>query len=255
MNGLSCLEGNWSLYTTSFSELPLYGYYNPLSAHSVLETEESLLELIEKEGPFDGVLGYSAGAALAAQIICSDAAKYPFKSWEERPFRFACFVNAISPLKVFRVEDEEVQPATLTADPAMEGVVQEALDQFLRPSATRARKWFHKPADMPNTGAIRKEAESLESRLLADGTPFFTDGVLGMTRFDTRFHGTLIEIPTLHVRCPTGDDIHSNGAHTLALCEPNLAREIHHTFGHDFPRGHQLLKKISQSFRELADMA
>lgn len=235
--------------------MPLYGYYNPLSARSVLETEESLLGLIEREGPFDGVLGYSAGAALAAQIICSDAVKNPYKTPEERPFRFACLVNGISPLKVFRLEDEDVQPGEVKPDAAMQAVVQEALDEFLRPSATRARKSFHKAADMPDANAIRNEAESLETRVLADGTPFFSDGSLGMTRFDARFHGQLIDIPTLHIRCPQGEDAHSNGEHMLALCEPEMVREIHHTFGHDFPRGHELLKKISRAFREVADMA
>jgi Serine hydrolase (FSH1) len=221
----------------------------------VLEVEESLLELIEKEGPFDGVFGYSAGAALAGQIICSDAEKFPFKSPEERPFRFACFVNAISPLKVFRLEDEEVQDGVIDVDSVTNPLVKEALDEFLRPSATRARKSFHKAADMPDSKTIRQEAQALETRLLADGTPFFTDGVLGMTRYDVNFHGTLINMPTMHVRCPEGGDAHNNGAHTQALCEPDLAKEINHPFGHDFPRGHQLLKKISTLFRETADAA
>lgn len=221
----------------------------------MLETEESLLELIEKEGPFDGVFGYSAGAALAAQIICSDAEKYPFKLPEERPFRFACFVNAISPLKAFRLEDEQVQDGVIEVDSVTNPLVKEALDEFLRPSATRARKSFHKAADMPDSDAIRKEALSLETRLLEDGTPFFTDGILGMTRYDVNFHGTLINIPTLHVRCPESGDAHNNGEHAQALCELELAKEINHPFGHDFPRGHQLLKKISSSFREIADAA
>lgn len=247
--------GNWSLYTTAASDLPLYGYYNPLSAQSVLETEESLLELIKKEGPFDGVLGYSAGASLAGQIICSDAEKNPFKSPDERPFRFACFINAISPLKAFRLEDEQVQDGVIDVDSVTNPVVKAALDEYLRPSATRARKSFHKRADMPDSDAIRQEVESLQTRLLEDGTPFFTDGVYGMTRYDANFHGSLITIPTLHVRCPESGDAHNNGAHSQALCEPDLAKEIHHPFGHDFPRGAQLLKKISAAFRELADSA
>jgi hypothetical protein len=62
---------------------------NLLSAQSILEEGQSILDLIEREGPFDGVLGYSAGAALAAQIMCSDGEKYQFKTSEEHPFRLA----------------------------------------------------------------------------------------------------------------------------------------------------------------------
>lgn len=83
----------------------------------------------------------------------------------------------------------------------------------------------------------------------------FTDGILGMTRYDVNFHGTLINIHTLHVRCLESGDAHNNGEHAKALCELELAKEINHPFGHDFPRGHQLLKKISSSFTEIADAA
>lgn len=148
-----------------------------------------------------------------------------------------------------------MQEGALDVDTVTDPVVKEALDEFLRPSATRARKSFHKAADIPDAEAIKKEVLSLQTRLLADGTPFFTDGVLGMARYDVKFHGTLVDMPTLHVRCPESGDAHNNGAHTLALCTPELAKEIHHLFRHDFPRGHALLKKISTMFREIADAA
>lgn len=102
---------------------------------------------------------------------------------------------------------------------------------------------------------MRREAASLQTRLLADGTPFLTDGVFGMTRFDPALHGTLIDIPTLHVRCADDGDVHSTGKQLLKLCDPGQVREFHHQYGHDFPRGHVQMKKIAQLIRETAEAA
>lgn len=45
-------EGNFSLYTSQFSHLPLYTYYNPFEPASILRTHADLEQIIESEGPF-----------------------------------------------------------------------------------------------------------------------------------------------------------------------------------------------------------
>jgi hypothetical protein len=108
---------------------------------------------------------------------------------------------------------------------------------------------------MPDTDAIRKETEPLGTRLLADGTPFYTDG---MTPFDMRFHRTLIDIPVrmLHVKNSEGEDEYSKGQHILIGALRNRScSESHHTLEHDFPGGHKLLKETSDDFREIANVA
>jgi hypothetical protein len=97
------------LFTTSFSDQPLYGYYNPISAASIAQTETELLEIIDNEGPFDGVLGYSGGGGLAAQLIIRDQERYPGKMPSERPFRFAVFFNGTTPFRTFKVGEENVR--------------------------------------------------------------------------------------------------------------------------------------------------
>lgn len=63
------MTGNWSLYTREFSELPLYTYYNPFDPESIIKTHNDLQKILEEEGPFQGVIGYSGGGALAAEIL------------------------------------------------------------------------------------------------------------------------------------------------------------------------------------------
>ena len=227
-------EGNWSLYTTSFSKLPLYAYYNPLSPASVLQTETELEDHIASEGPFAGVLGYSGGAALAAEIIIRDAIANPFSLPDERPFRFAIFINGASPLRAFSLEDEDVAPGTFDAS----YLLKEAETMFLRPSALRHKDGVS-PEDQADHAAMLSLLKSCEGKKLADGTAFISNGEYGLCRFEiNEGDEPLIDIPTLHVRSLEEDehDPH-HGLHLLGLCDPENAAEFHHANGHDFPRG------------------
>jgi hypothetical protein len=206
-----------------------------------------LEELIEAEGPFDGVLGYSGGAALAAEIIIRDAVAHPFKLPDERPFRFAVFINGASPLRCFRLEDEELQEEGIDS----RAMLAEAESMFLRPSALR-RKDGVSEEDQVDHGAMLALLRGLKGRKLQDGTPFVTDGEFGLCRYQVLNGEPLIDMPTLHVRSPIEEDEH-HGLHLLGLCDPGQAREFHHGYGHDFPRGRTEMKKLAQLIREVAE--
>ena len=245
-------EGNWSLYTTSFSKLPLYAYYNPLSPVSIIQTETELEALIAKEGPLDGVLGYSGGAALAAEIIIRDTINHPFKLPDERPFRFAIFINGASPLRVFDMAKADVTNDTF--DPSI--MTNEAKSMFLRPSALRHKDGVS-DEDQADHAAMLALLEACEGRILSDGTAFLSNGEHGLCRFEVEKDGPpLIDIPTLHIRSLEEDkhDPH-HGLHLMGLCDPGKRKEFHHSHGHDFPRGRVEMKKISQLIRELAEEA
>ncbi|KAL2006064.1 hypothetical protein VTN00DRAFT_9718 [Thermoascus crustaceus] len=235
-DGTNCFDrhstlkaGNWSLFTTSFSKLPLYCYDNPLSAQSNLQTEDEILRLVEEEGPFDGVVGYSGGATLAAQLIIRDSLENPWKLSHERVFRWAVFINGATP-------------------------IEEAAAILLRPSNIRVRKGLEKRHPDYNPAQIQKDLLALQTRQLVDGRHFMTGGAMGITRYDARVQGTLIDIPTLHVRSPTEKNRHL-GLGLMEMCEPSLVKEFFHQYDHDFPRGHLEMKTIAELIRETAEMA
>lgn len=241
--------GNWSLHTSNFSKLPLYTYYNPFDPQSILQTHEELLRILRSDGPFDGVFAYSGGAALAAELIIEAAHSEP----TDKPlFRFAVFVNGASPLRVFHVDGIE----TRLGDADVSETFEQAKEMFLRPSALR-----HKPGvseeDQVDHGRLLGLLSRLEGRIMADGTPFLSDGTYGLCRWDRkRLQPALVEIPTLHIRSTAEDlvDPH-HGKHLVELCEEHEVEEIHHTFGHDFPRGRQLINRIADAIRELAELS
>ena len=243
-------EGNWSLYTTSFSKSALYAYYNPLNPASIIQTETELEEIIARDGPFDGVLGYSGGAALAAEIIIRDVIADPFKIPSERPFRFAVFINGASPLRVFNLKDEEV----LEGDIDVSAMIHEAEGMFLRPSAIRHKDGVS-PEDQADHATMLAVLKKCRGKMLADGQPFISDGEHGLCRYETREdEEPLIDIPTLHVRSTVEDHLDPHhGLHLLGLCDRGSAEEYHHENGHDFPRGRLEMKKISRLIRETAE--
>ncbi|KAH8703345.1 serine hydrolase-domain-containing protein [Talaromyces proteolyticus] len=242
-------EGNWSLYTTEFPNTPLYGYYDPLRPSSIQQAEDDLLRLIRENGPFDGVLSYSGGTALAAQIIIRDALENPFRLPGDRPFRFATFINGVTPLKVFPINDAEFTEMTMQNST----LIREASALLLRDSATRVRK-SKSHFDDHDPAAIKAELMALETKTLTDGRLCLSDGRYGITRYDSDIDGILIDIPTLHVRCPEEQDFH-HGQHMTQLCDPEQSMQFHHHNGEDFPRGHAEMKKIAQMIRELAEKA
>jgi hypothetical protein len=64
-----------------------------------------LSTVIEEEGPFDGILGYSHGGTLAYSFLAEHARRFPL----EPPFRCGIFFNASCP---FRLVDGKIVDET-----------------------------------------------------------------------------------------------------------------------------------------------
>ncbi|KAF2215725.1 hypothetical protein CERZMDRAFT_89976, partial [Cercospora zeae-maydis SCOH1-5] len=62
----------------------------------MLEAYELLYDVIEDDGPFDGILGFSHGGTLASGFIMHHMAMRPS---EPLPFRCALFFNALPPFR------------------------------------------------------------------------------------------------------------------------------------------------------------
>ena len=239
------------MYTAAFPDTPLYGYYNPLQPASVTQAEDDLLQLIEQEGPFDGVLAYSGGTALAAQIIIRDSQKNAFSLPEERPFRFAIFINGVTPLKVIPAQEVRAETLGESHDPSL--VKEEVSNLLLRDSATRVRK-KQSEYDTYDPAAIKQDIALLESRVTIDGRPCLSNGIDAITRYHVDLDGVLIDIPTLHVRCLEEVD-EDHGLNLTKLCDPESVTEYFHRNGEDFPRGHAEMKRIAQLIRGTAERA
>ena len=79
----------------SFFPGPYFCYYDLPTDDLVRQAQVYIEEIIEEEGPFDGVIGFSQGAALAASIMLEHAKKNPFNDI----FKLAIFAGASLPFE------------------------------------------------------------------------------------------------------------------------------------------------------------
>lgn len=167
-------------------------------------------------------------------------------------FRFAIFINAASPLRVFELAEVEVSDEEIDAGP----MTAQAESMFLRPSALRHKDGVSEE-DQIDHGQLLELLKRLQGRRLVDGTSFLTDGRYGLCRWERLVDDEpLISIPTFHVRSTAEDDIDPHhGLHLLRLCDESQSKEFHHANGHDFPRGRTEMKRIAQLIRDTAEEA
>ncbi|KAI1102914.1 serine hydrolase FSH [Jackrogersella minutella] len=73
-------------------------WYDPcLGASTHRKAIELLRDIVDEDGPFDGCIGFSQGAALLASLLLSNQALDPFAP---SPFRLAIFICGSSALRV-----------------------------------------------------------------------------------------------------------------------------------------------------------
>ncbi|KZF19524.1 hypothetical protein L228DRAFT_251141 [Xylona heveae TC161] len=200
-----------------------------LNPDDVDSAEREILQIAAEEGPFDGILGYSQGATLAAQVLIRYANENPFAAVDEMPFRFAVFINGATPGGLFALPDSEKPPQRVPLENIPEAAL---LFSVMKTTAGTTRLWPGR---------------------LSDGRGILTDGEVGMKLWNVDLDGIQIHVPTLHVRCL--DDKSDYGEGLEKLCEPTLMSNYYHNNGHDFPRGNNELSTIAQLIRTTAERA
>ena len=83
-----------------------YQYYDMRSAESLVAALSQLERYIEEEGPFDGVLGFSQGAGLAATYLARLSRDQPSKPL---PFKCAIFFCGPIPFDPQYLDDGEMR--------------------------------------------------------------------------------------------------------------------------------------------------
>lgn len=69
---------------------PYIGWFPSYEPSSVKQIQENLRQIIEEDGPYDGVIGFSEGAALAAGLLLSDEYFH-----RDPTFKVAIFFNSV----------------------------------------------------------------------------------------------------------------------------------------------------------------
>jgi hypothetical protein len=159
--------------------------------------ELSLLDFLQEEDPpFEGVLAYSSGAALTAQVYLrheSHRRSQPQQTSSSPLFKFVVFCNAVTSGGLPKLEDQGVR-----AEPSNDTTLKEEAIRYLgivsglrvKTAPQIAKRWIM------DEEAV---AKLFKAMTLSDGTLFLTDGTHCVAPFDPR-RDPQLSIQTLHIR-------------------------------------------------------
>lgn len=192
---------------------------------------EWLRELLNRDGPYDGVMLFSQGCSLISSFLMYHQAEKPHLPL---PFKVAIFICGGVPLSV--IEDLGVHVSTEARD----------LD-------ARTGKQLQQRASAVGTATPGTDYWlEIDERLFDPSAPIEPSNVFGLDF--TKIKKPLISIPTVHIY--GGKDPRFPASVQLShFCESSMKRTFDHGGGHDVPRTMKVSKTIAELVRWSAFMA
>lgn len=205
---------------------PFFCYYESFAPSEIKKAHELISDIIEEEGPFDGVFGFSQGASLALAYLIQHEIHRPR---EPPPFRFAAIfstVIAFSPEPSFcqaildNLTDEERN--ALSSFPNTDFSVLH----------TQARAIFEPLAVAMQSGANGGFLEPPDAAAFERSNTANIPRIMNPSLIEQR-----VKIPTIHIVGKRDSPLMlKQSALMKGLCESKLVKSIQHSGGHDLPR-------------------
>jgi hypothetical protein len=232
---------------------PYRAFYRTPSADDVKAAYDFIMEVVREDGPFDGVIGFSQGAAIAASVIASETQRNP----TEDIFKFAVYVCAPMPF------DPLSRPLTFTYDEKnFLSVYQRTPDG--RVLGVKAHDWLKDHQTLATIGDLeqvqemirgqQKEINAHHERENCLQTPQKAVSADIFRRFHPLTHNKCFRIPTVHVIGLKDADA-EQGRALGKLCEPSLTKVVSHSGGHHFPKDRATTIKVAEAIQWAADRA
>ncbi|KAJ5710505.1 hypothetical protein N7488_004661 [Penicillium malachiteum] len=212
---------------------PFYCYTREFDPEGVDASYALLEKTIEENGPFQGALGFSQGAATLVGYLLEQKTAYPD---EPLPFQFMVICSPTTPLSG---DLNYSQSIFGSLGPESESLIRSSQDAQILKLPEPART-----AVTAFTGVI-----DVASEITREPRSFYLDHPI--SKIPSVFHpdllATRLPIPTLHVRGANEPLAMRNcGMMIESFCDTNKQRVIEHTAGHDIPRaGPELGQMIS----------
>ncbi|OKL56915.1 hypothetical protein UA08_07742 [Talaromyces atroroseus] len=254
-------------------------YPFPPTLDHLSEAHELIWNIIEEDGPFDGVMGFSQGAALAASILLHHEKNTPL---ETPPFRFAIFICASLPFSVDQTSGFELtQVFTYSGDP-MPGDLNrwqdlvnreqltdqkpnnepfqldaQELQSFVEP-ISRASSSNNIAATNSSSSYSDSDSVSTEDTTLSDNCSL-GDGEevpLSVNTNGTRIFRFHPEVDTVRISIPTAhvygknDPYLSQSVQLVNMSQLDLVRAMDHGGAHDIPRSNSVTKAIADTIEK-----
>ncbi|GFF36969.1 hypothetical protein IFM58399_04731 [Aspergillus lentulus] len=241
---------------------PFYSWYEGLSCGEVKTASDLVWDIIDEEGPFDGVIGFSQGASLALSILYHHQINRPH---QPPPFRFAvflCSVLSISPDPKFNADiiDKYSRYYKSSVEPGLEdnmANISEEDDEVEEEKNSKMKKVPKRRVMLLLPGQKRALANDVVGlvRQLSENAAGH-DGTAqklwkqrgGDEGFPRVYHPLVnkqrISIPTVHV-IGRSDPLRRQSELQARLCNKSLARVVEISGGHRVPRTSSDLQSVA----------
>ncbi|KAK0757889.1 hypothetical protein N5P37_009181 [Trichoderma harzianum] len=214
---------------------PYLCYYDDPTPQAVQDAVDMIMDVVQEDGPFDAILGFSNGAALAATVIAAGMEKDP----SDPPFKAAIF---ICPTMPFRLDSGPLR-VTVT-DPDTITAIRHDLDE----EANKTYDWLSDP----ETAGIMDEFEKKKKRLDYSDLSRLPQTVELLLRYHPDVQARMLHIPTVHV-IGDQDEYNEQGHKFTQLCDPKLRKIITHGGGHHSPKEKGAILKTCQAMEWACD--
>jgi hypothetical protein len=253
---------------------PYFVWHEEYGPRSVEKIHDYLDSVIEEDGPYDGIMGFSEGAALAASYLLSkeyratlgDVHEYP-----ENELKLAVFFNSVKPYspsedigsdatKQFQQElrrhslflkGQSTERRRSSISREQVGALAERRQSSLLQRRDSVIAW--KNSGMPSRKASTTSTDDEECDEKAQGqvwnslfSPVFC--------FDPDSFPCKIRIPTLNI-IGAKDQFQDYSRELTKLCDPEQMELAVLDIGHDIPRSGEELEKIVEAFELVVMMA
>ncbi|KAJ5691599.1 hypothetical protein N7488_012334 [Penicillium malachiteum] len=202
------------------------------SAHQLLD------DTFASHGPFDGVLGFSTGAALLAAYLLEQVHIYPGKPL---PVQFAIFASPIAPLS-----------ADLTYTELMLGSLSSKDQERVRSADYSQISQLPEPV----RSSLSLTAKSFDILKHVHGRPL--SDFLNRTMLEVPcilrpdFYEARLSIPTLHCWSKNDPPAFKESARLVeSFCDSRLRNTYHHSAVHNFPRSSAEVKEMVSAINDM----
>lgn len=209
---------------------PFLCYHKEPSLEELQAVYELVMEVVEDEGPFDAVLGFSQGSAMAATIMLYEAEKKSFP----QPFKMGVFLSTTMPFDfgsgILRLQYNRDQGLRAThLDAALNPVIEDMNINWL--------------TDCRSKTVIEEFEARRPPSMLVTEADVKVDVLL---RYHPSTHTQRLCLPTVHV-IGTNDSYADHGENLFGMCDPRYATLITHDGGHQLPRNTSSVAKVASA--------
>jgi hypothetical protein len=245
---------------------PFLCYYKTCSWDDLQAAQDLLQEIIDEEGPFDGVFAFSQGASLTISYLLELERQKPGVN---QPFNFAVLFSPIMPLSpdpAFCAEEIEnltkadydffaqvVNEVSGEHDAVASSSTQGKYPDFINPALCTHQPDLEtrKQILVSSIGGILRHGIKANFLSASEVQAYMVqhDKSLDNSSISRAFHPSLmderIRIPTVYVTgSKDDDDLLAQFKAMPFFCKKSLVREVVHSGGHDLPRAPNEVKKV-----------